>query len=490
MGEPLQPTPTYDERISDAEERFERWRKRLGFWLGPPVGVAVGLAGEGDAAQRLAGIMAFAAIWWIGEAVPVAVTSLLAAAAVVLFDVAPVKTAFAAFGTPLLFLFVGSFFIAEAMKVHGLGARAARALARRARGQLSMLVALSTATFAMSMWMSNAAATAVALPIALSVATASGDRRYAAAIVLSIAYGASMGGIGTPVGTPPNLIGIEQMRQAGVHIGFLRWMSVGVPLGLLMLAALWGVLALRFKLRRGQPLPASLAAFTQVTPWTRGEVIVCACFALAVAGWFIPGLIEVGAPGSAASRWCATHLTEEVVALIAASPLFFWPSSRGRPALTWSEAARIDWSTIFLFGGGILLGDLAGKTGLTARWGHALVEATGADSLWAITALVTAVAILLSELTSNTATATLIVPLAISLAHAAGVRVEPPALGATLGASFGFMLPISTAPNAMAYGTGQVTIRQMASAGILFDVIGFTAIVLGLRLLCPLLGLS
>jgi len=217
---------------------------------------------------------------------------------------------------------------------------------------------------------------------------------------------------------------------------------------------------------------------------------VSMAFALAVAGWLVPGLIEVASPGSLASRWAATHMTEEVVALAASAILFLWPVGGDRAALTWGEAARIDWGTIFLFGGGILLGDLAGKTGLTARWGEALVAATGAHSLWAITALVTAVALLLSELTSNTATATLIVPLAITLAQAAHVRIEPPALGATLGASFGFMLPISTAPNAMAYGTGQVTIRQMAGAGLLFDIIGYGVIVAGLRLLCPLLGLS
>ncbi len=480
--------PVHEERISEGEARFEKWRQRLGLWLGPPVGLAVGLAGEGDAAQRLAGIMAFAAIWWIGEAMPVAVTALIAAAAVVLFDVAPAKQAFAAFGTPLLFLFVGSFFIAEAMKVHGLGARLARAMARRARGQLSMMIALSATAFALSLWMSNAAATAVTLPIALSVAAGAGNRRYAAALVLAIAYGASMGGIGTPVGTPPNLIGIQQLESAHVHIGFLRWMSVGLPLGLIMLVAMWAVLAFRFRLRIGQPLPDSLMPETRVRPWSRGEIAASVAFGVAVVGWLVPGLVEIAWPGSPASRWLGTHLSEEVVALCAAAILFLWPLGE-RAALTWAEATRIDWGTILLFGGGILLGDLAGKTGLTTRWGVALVEMTGAHSLWAITALVTFVAIALSELTSNTATATLIVPLAISLAEGAGVPIIPPALGATLGASFGFMLPISTAPNAMAYGTGQVSIRQMAGAGILFDVIGFVVLVAGLRLLCPLLGL-
>jgi sodium-dependent dicarboxylate transporter 2/3/5 len=164
------------------------------------------------------------------------------------------------------------------------------------------------------------------------------------------------------------------------------------------------------------------------------------------------------------------------------------PSGARRPALTWREAAGIDWGVILLFAGGILLGDLARTTGLAEVWGTALVSATGADSTWALTALVTAIAILLSEAASNTATATLIAPLAISLAEASGASPLPPVLGATLGASYGFMLPISTAPNAMAYSTGFVRVPTMMRTGIFFDVVGFAVIVGGLRLLAPLFG--
>jgi sodium-dependent dicarboxylate transporter 2/3/5 len=147
---------------------------------------------------------------------------------------------------------------------------------------------------------------------------------------------------------------------------------------------------------------------------------------------------------------------------------------------------RIDWGVIFLFGGGILLGELARQNGLSERWGRELVDATGANSTWAITALVTGVAILLSELTSNTATATLMAPLAANLAVAAHAAPLPPILGATLGSSFGFMLPISTAPNAMAYGTGRVRVVEMARAGVVFDLAGFVVIVGGLYLLSQL----
>ncbi len=476
-------------RISDAEARFELWRRRLGLWLAAPLGVAAWLAGGGTpAAQKLAGIMAFTAVLWISEAIPVAITGLVAAALVVLVGVAPPREAFSAFATPLLFLFVGSFFIAEAMRLHGLGERLARAASSVARGRLGMLCALSATAWFLSLWISNTAATAVTLPIAIAVAQAAGDRRYGAALVLSIAYGASMGGVGTPIGTPPNLIGIAALHErAGVDLHFFEWMRVGVPIAAVMLLLLWGLLFLRFGVRG----PVAQLTAAPRKAWSRGEIAVATVFAAAVVLWLLPGFFAVAGP-AAATAWTARHLPEEVVGLLCAAPLFIWPigtRESPRPALTWQEAARIDWGTILLFGAGILLGDQAGKTGLARLWGDTLVAATGVDSLWGITALCIAAAILLSEATSNTATATLMLPIAIALAKAAHVSPIPPALGATIGASFGFMLPISTAPNAMAYGTGQVTIRQMVTAGIAFDLLGFGVVFLGLRLLCPLLGL-
>ena len=179
-------------------------------------------------------------------------------------------------------------------------------------------------------------------------------------------------------------------------------------------------------------------------------------------------------------------------AVLAGCLLFILPGGRRgarRPALTWTEATRIDWGVILLFGGGMLLGNLADATGLTDAWGAELVELTGAHSMWAIVALCTGVAIVLSEATSNTATAVLMAPLAASLAVAVGDTPVPAVLGATIGSSFGFMMPISTAPNAMAYGTGKVTMVQMMRTGIVFDLIGFMVVVAGLRLLCPLFGL-
>ncbi|HEX5058979.1 MAG TPA: SLC13 family permease, partial [Kofleriaceae bacterium] len=209
---------------------------------------------------------------------------------------------------------------------------------------------------------------------------------------------------------------------------------------------------------------------------------------VALVGWLTPTVAELVAPGSHATKWIDAHITEEIVGLFAGCSLFVLPGGKDRPALTWREATQIEWGVILLFGGGILLGTLAKSTGLAAEWGHALVDATGASSTWSITVLVTGVSIVLSEATSNTATASMMAPLAGALAAAAGAAPIPAVLGATMGASFGFIMPISTAPNALAYASGRVSIGQMLRVGIVFDGIGFLLIVGSLRVMCPLLG--
>jgi solute carrier family 13 (sodium-dependent dicarboxylate transporter), member 2/3/5 len=466
---------------------FERRMRRVGLVAGPIAAVLAGWASRHGPAPALPGLMALCVIWWLTEALPMAVVALVAAIGTVVTGLAPPRVAFGAFGTPILYLFVGSFFIAEAMKVHGLGERLAATMARGARGRLSFMVAISATAFVLSMLMSNTAATAIVLPIALAaVGGADVDRRYATAMILAVAWGASVGGIATPVGTPPNLIGLRALRHAGADISFPAWVAVGLPLGLIMLAGMCTIVALVFRVRPGHPLPRRDGGRR---PWSRGEVSVVIALALATAGWLAPTVAKLAWPDAAG--WLRGHLTEEVVALCAGCALFVLPGgsrSAPRPALTWDEAVRIDWGVILLFGGGVLLGDLAGKTGLSADWGRSLIAWTGAGTTWSITALVTAVSIVLSEATSNTATATLMAPLAASLAHAAGAPIIPPVLGATLGSSFGFMMPISTGPNAMAYATGRVRVIDMMRAGITFDVAGFILIVAGLRLICPLLG--
>jgi solute carrier family 13 (sodium-dependent dicarboxylate transporter), member 2/3/5 len=483
-----------EDRAAGGVSALDVWRSRAGLALAPSAAAVIMLAGEGGPKTTLAALFAATAILWITEALPPAVTALLAVSFSIVLGIATPREAFAALGNPILFLFVGSFMIAEAMNMHGLGARFARAMTRGVKGRLGAMIATSSAAFLLSMWTSNSASAAVVLPIALHIAKGAGsgtaaDRRYGSAMVLAIAWAASMGGLCTPVGTPPNLIGLRALADHGMPLDFFGWMKIGAPVGIVMLAAMWLVLALVFRVRPGQP---ATAAGGEARPWTRGEAAAFASFSLAVFLWMLPGVLDaVGSPWGKAVK---ARLPEEVVALLAASILFMWPiHARGeapRTALRWKDASRIDWGTVLLFGGGILLGDLGNKTGLAGDWGRAMIEATGASSPWALVALVTAAAILLSELASNTASATLMVPIAFALAQSAGTPPVPAVLGATIGASFGFMMPISTAPNAMAYATGQVSIRQMIAAGIFFDVAGFIVVVAALRVLCPLFGLD
>ena len=438
---------------------------------------------------KLSALFAATAVLWVTEALPAAVTALLAVALSVVLGIATPREAFGALGSPVLYLFVGSFMVAEAIHLHGLGARFAENLTRVARGRLGGLLATSGAAFLLSMRTSNAASTAVVLPLALNLGASTKDARYSAGLVLGVAWGASMGGLCTPVGTPPNLIAVRALAAAGTPMSFGGWMQVGVPLGLAMLAVTWGLFAVVFGIRPGEALaepPPPRGA------WGRGEVAAGTAFAVAVFLWTAPEILSL--LGVSWARALKERVPEEVVALLAAALLFGWPvQGRGepyRPALRWEDAARIDWGTVLLFGGGILLGDLAQKTGLSDAWGKALVSASGASSRWEVVALITGASLVLSEVASNTASATLMVPLAIALSTAAGTPPLPAVLGATLGASFGFMMPISTAPNAMAYATGKISIRQMVRAGIVFDLVGY-AVVLGmLRLLVPLLGLE
>lgn len=471
-------------------EGFERRKRLIGLPLGPALAALAWFLARHGPAPELPALMTLAVTWWLTEALPAAAVALLVACGAVLTGVATPQVAFGAFGKPQLFLFVGSFFIAEAVRLHGLGERLARAMTGVASGQLSLLVAIGASAFMLSTVMSNASATAILLPIALAASRGT-PRRYQSALILMVAWAASVGGLGTPVGTPPNLFGIAALRQHGVRLGFLDWMSFGIPIGAVMMVALVIVLCLFHGIRRGQPLTTAGGGARPHQPWSRAEVAVVSSLVFALVGWILPSLSHAIAPDAALTRWLEGHLSEEVVALLAGCLLFVLPAgtrAAPRPVLTWSEATQIEWGVIFLFGGGILMGDLARTTGLSATWGKALVELTSADSTLTITALVTAVSIALSELTSNTATATLMAPLAVELAAAAGAAPVPCVLGATLGSSFGFMMPISTAPNALAYATGKVRMSKMMAAGIVFDLLGFLLILGGLRLLGPLLG--
>ncbi len=503
----LDAPPVEDEAAVTAGEEggFDRRRARVALIAGPLFFAVILLLPLplGPEAHRLAAVMALVVAFWVGEPIPVAATALLGPCLALLVGAVPggdprarVAAAFSKFGDPILMLFLGGFFLAQAMATHGLDRRIALGiLSRRAVGASGarMVAALGICSCLLSMWMNNTAVTALMIPIAVGMLGVArrghGPGALDRAAILIIPFAATVGGLATPVGTAPNLIGLAQLRSlAGVEVGFLQWMLLAVPIAALLMLALCLILG------RGLPVQAEALADQARTArerlgsWSRAEKLTLTAFLLTVGLWISGGLAQAW-KGSPALQWVSGHVPEESAALLASGLLFLLPASKGRPVLTWKEASNIDWGTLLLLGGGLSMGELMLRTGLAESLGQGVAGGLGVDSLWGLTALAAALAIGLSELTSNTATASMLLPVVIGISKAIGVSPLPPALAATLGCSFGFMLPISTPPNALAYGTGLVPLRVMVRRGFVFDVIGFVVLTGGLRLLCPALGL-
>jgi sodium-dependent dicarboxylate transporter 2/3/5 len=447
-------------------------------------------------------VLAAVVVLWVTEALPLAVTALLGAAACVVLQVAPAKEVFAPFADPLMFLFIGAFILARAIFLHGLDRRVAYAVlslpwvgARPSR----ILLAFGMVTALISGWVSNTATTAMMFGIGLSIlaalrapgAAASIAPRYATGLMLLTSFAASVGGLATPVGTPPNVIGIGFIRsQVGVEIPFFSWMLVGVPTVLVLFTLLY------LYLNRAAPagvreLPSGAELIRRererLGPWTTGQRSVAIAFGLTVILWILPGIVAIAAgEGSAAYRSLTRSAPEGVAALLGAMLLFILPGNKG-PAITWQDAVQIDWGVVLLYGGGFALGVLSFQTGLAEAMGRGLTGLLPLEGSLGLLVASVIVAVVLSETTSNTASANMVVPVVISVAHAAGLDPFEPALGATMAASLGFMLPVSTPCNAIVYGSGLIPLGQMMRHGLALDLVGIVVIVTLVHLLAPII---
>jgi sodium-dependent dicarboxylate transporter 2/3/5 len=504
--------PQVREQLSERELRFERARRTVGLFAGPLVCAALlafPLPGLAQPAARLVAVMALALVWWVSEAVPIPVTSLVAPALAVLCGVGSAAEIFAPFGDPIVFLFLGSFVLAEAMSASGLDRRIAWAVLARPgvrTSPLRTLLGFAAITAGLSAWLNNTATAAMLYPIALGAlaALARGSAagpleptrlRFGTSLMLTVAYAASIGGIATPVGTAPNLIALGQLEKlSDARIPFLHWMLLATPVALVMLS-LWLAYA-RFALppepslgapARGEPAGASQG------PLSRRERNVLAAFGATIALWVLPGAVALAlGPTAPAALELERLLPEGAVALLGAALLFLLPVDwrERRMTLSWHEAARIDWGTLLLFGGGLALGGAMFRTGLAASLGSALVELTGSGSLVALTYLFAGVALVMTETTSNTATVTMVAPLAIAAAQAAGVSPVPPLVAVALCSSMAFMLPVSTPPNAIVYSSGCVPITAMLRHGAALDLASLAVVPTLVLALCGLLGLG
>src|SRR5688572_2614071 len=451
-------------------------------------------------ARHVMGLAIWMAIWWVSEPVPLAATSLLPAGLLPALGVVTAREAVAPYANELVFLYLGGFFLAAALERWNAHARIAYGLiAAIGFSSRRIVLGVMIATGFISMWISNTATAAMMYPIILAIIPLfSGRDRDAhhtrTALLLGMAYAASIGGMGTLLGTPPNLILAGAARElAGQEVSFLSFLAFGLPMVAILLPLTWALLVFVLFPSRGA-LDTDASGLlrerrTALGQLKGGELATLVVFVATAFAWLnrehkeigslsIPGLVDI-----------APRLTDATIGILGALLLFVIPArdrdGSRRALLTWNEARRIPWDVLLLFGGGLSLAAAMESTGL-ARWlGDHL---TGLGSLPPI-ALYLGLAVfvlLLSELASNTAVATMMMPIVATLAAAIG---QPPLilmLVAAFAASTGFALPVATPPNTIVFGSGQVRVRDMAKAGVALDIIAIALVVAVVALLYPL----
>lgn len=448
-------------------------------WLLPvaplaALGMFLLLIGQGwtYAPAATAAVTLLCALWWIFEPIPIPFTSLIPLAVFPLLGVLTPSQVGEALGSPLILLLMGGFMLSTAMADSGAHKRIALYMVNlfgggSARG---LVLGFMCASAMLSMWISNTATTLMLLPVALAVLEHT-EQRMAVPLLLGIAYAASIGGLGTPIGTPPNLIFMQvHLNEFGAAPNFLQWMSWGVPVVILMvpLAGLW--------LTRGVRLSQAVE-LPRTGRWRPAEKRVLAVFALTALAW-----ITRQTPFGGWSEWLGMPQANDAsVALIAVIIMATLPNGEGGRLLHWEAAGRIPWGVLLLFGGGIAIASAFVQSGLADIIAGELAGLVNLPT-WVIIVCLCLVVTFLTEVTSNTATASLLMPLLASTATATGISPMLLMVPAVLSASCAFMLPVATAPNAVVYGSGLIRVRDMAHAGIVLNLIG-VAVISGVCLL-------
>ncbi len=445
-----------------------------------------GLSSDGWHTAAVAVLMA---IWWMTEAIPITATALVPLALFPTLGVLTMPNAAAPYANHLIFLFMGGFLIAGAMQKWDLHRRIALGIiSSMGTSPRRLVLGFMTATAFLSMWISNTATAAMMLPIALAVGEMfrpPGEGRYnfGLALMLGIAYSASIGGVATLIGTPPNAVFAAAAKELlNVDIGFLRWMAVGLPVAALFLPLAW-LLLVRVLFPPGE-LAGNAASVladerARLGPPSRGEKSVAVVFVLTALAWVFREPKSFGSLTVPGIQTLAPGVQDSTIAVAAALVLFLLPVDwkRGVFALDWRSAKRIPWGVLTLFGGGLSLARAMDQSGLAAWIGNG-VAALHMIPSFVLIVLVAALFVFLTEVTSNTATATMAMP--VMAGAAAGLGLAPLTLMGTaaLAASMAFMLPVATPPNAIVFGSGYLSVPQMARAGFWMNLIAiaFTSV--------------
>jgi sodium-dependent dicarboxylate transporter 2/3/5 len=433
------------------------------------------------------------AIWWVSEVVPIAVTALLPIVLFPLTGALSIEATTAAYGDKFVFLYLGGFLLAIAIEKWELHRRIALSIIRLIGNNLKLIIlGFMIATAFLSMWISNTATSVMMLPIGAAIINQLWDDPkterdekgiFGKALMLSIAYSASIGGIATLIGTPPNLVlaGVVQ-KFYGIEITFYQWLKLGLPISLVLLAISWKYLTTFAFDLKGMRLPGGKAEIARLLhelgAMTKQEKIVLTVFILTALGWITRSfLLQPVLP----------FLDDTVIAIFAGITLFLLPSGKehGR-ILVWEDAVKIPWGIIILFGGGMALAKAFEETGLAVWIGQQLSSLENLPLILLVLVLVTAVNFL-TEVTSNLATTAMLLPILAPMALAMQIHPYFLLVAATLAASCAFMLPVATPPNAVVFGAGYLKIKDMTRAGIWLNLLSILIITLVIYFLLPVI---
>ncbi len=455
-------------------------------------------------ARITAAIAVLMAVWWMTEAIPVYATALLPLALFPLFGISGIHSTATAYGNEIIYLFLGGFIVALALERWGLHRRLAlNVLAAVGPQPRAIIGAFMAVSAILSMWVTNTATTIMLLPVAVSVIKllpgddlqdGSADAPFSVCLLLGIAYAASIGGMGTIIGTAPNVFVVSFIKEnLQREIGFVEWMMFALPLVIVFVPVAWVVLTRWVFPVSNKALPGAVELLQkerdQLQAFSRGEVLTLCVFVLTAAAWItrpILNRIEIG------GLHPLQGLSDPGIAVLAALVLFVTPVSLQRREflMDWSTAVRLPWGLLILFGGGLALAAALVETGFSHYFGNL---ATGLDALpvWMIVLITTAAVVFLTELTSNTATTATIVPILMAVALGLGLPPLLLILPAAFAASSAFMLPVATPPNAIVFGSNLLHVGQMSRAGVWLNIVAI-GLITGATyiIIIPALGIS
>lgn len=485
--------------------KFGSWKILIGLIIFVLIIIAPNIPGLSPEGQRMLAVAALMAFWWVTEAVNISVTALLPLVLFPVLGIADAQQAASPYANHLIFLFMGGFMIAIGIQRWNLHKRISLLTIRLIGfSQSKLLLGFMVSTAFLSMWISNTASTMIMVPIAMAVLDRTGQNSgdsvkisgFGTALMLGTAYSASVGGIATLIGTPPNLILANTLETMyGYRINFSDWLIVGVPIMVIFLPLIWLYLSrITFKLSRsdfseGEDIIRE--ELKNLGPMTTEEKRVLIIFSMTVLFWIFSEPKNFGSVTIPGLRSLFSGISDATIAMFGAILLFFVPAgkSKGGRLLHWKDAQQLPWGILILFGGGLALATGFKVTGL-AEWIGTRVESFAGFPHVVLTVIVITIIIFLTELTSNTATTAMILPILAGIAIGIGENPLLLMAPAAIAASCAFMLPVATPPNAIVFGSGQVTIPVMAKKGLFLNIMGIVLItIITYSILVPAFGI-